>query len=260
MDKSGYILLHRKIRNHWIWEANSEYSKLQAWLDILMQVNHDGKKVLIGEKIITCKRGESCNSMTTWAKRWGWTRSKTRRFLSRLKSESMVDFKTDSKTTYLTVCNYNTYQNGRTSNEHQMNIKRTSNEHQMNTNKELKEPKELKELNNKNSCAFDFSEFDKFWDLYGKKRGLRTCQTKWKRLTKKEIEAIFKHLPEYLNSTPELKYRKDPSTYLIQKCWEDEYTPSSTLEYDYEQVLDFVNSGEAMDSFKRLDSGSWVRS
>ena len=253
---SGYILLHRKLRKHWVW---TDAEKLKAWLDILMQVNHDGKKVLIGEKIITCKRGESCNSMTTWAKRWGWTRSKTRRFLSRLKSESMVDFKTDSKTTYLTVCNYNTYQNGRTSNEHQMNIKRTSNEHQMNTNKELiKNNKELKEYKS------DFIFLQKRWEmvvtLYPNLNDIQSAIKVWNQL--KPSEQLAMEIIEAIKTQKESgqlqfnKYCPLLKNWLGNERWKDQ---QKRPEFEYDDVLKFVDDGEDMKNYKRLENGRWIR-
>jgi hypothetical protein len=42
----------------------------------------------------------------------------------------------------------------------------------------------------------------------------------------KEIDKIFETLPFYLKSTPDIKFRKNPTTYLNQRTWEDEgYMP-----------------------------------
>ena len=65
-------------------------------------------------------------------------------------------------------------------------------------------------------------EFDNFWNKYNKKIDKNKCLLKWKRLSKKEKLEIRKTLSKYLESTPEVKYRKNPLTYLNGKCWEDE--------------------------------------
>ena len=44
------------------------------------------------------------------------------------------------------------------------------------------------------------------------------------RLKPIEIEKIFETLPNYIKSTPDPKFRKNPLTYLNNKTWEDEYT------------------------------------
>ena len=54
----GWISLHRKIREHWIWD-NPIY--LKAWIAILLQVNHEEKKMLIQGELIECKRDVSGN-------------------------------------------------------------------------------------------------------------------------------------------------------------------------------------------------------
>ena len=143
--KQGYILLHRSLNRHWLWQ---DPEKLRAWLDILLECNHSENSVVIGMQLFKVKRGESIKSIQTWAHRWNWSRSKTMRFLKCLQSDSMIDLKPNSKTTHITVLNYESYQDGRTSNEHQSNINRTSIEHQSNTNKECKRKnKECKRTN-----------------------------------------------------------------------------------------------------------------
>ncbi|WP_421752898.1 hypothetical protein [Croceimicrobium sp.] len=76
------------------------------------------------------------------------------------------------------------------------------------------------------SKEFGFSEF---WDLYGKKTGRAKCLQKWRRLKKSEKDEILAHLPNFVNSTPDVQYRPNPLTYLNGRRWEDEYLPSSNI-------------------------------
>jgi hypothetical protein len=67
------------------------------------------------------------------------------------------------------------------------------------------------------------SEFEKFWDLYEKKVGDKEkIRKKWELLAEKDIEKIFWHVPLYKKTTPDKKFRKDPSTYINNKAWNDE--------------------------------------
>jgi len=125
--KKGYIALYRKIQNNWLYKEKP-FSKFQAFVDILLEVNHSGQKVCIGNQLFDCKRGESLNSLETWAKRWGWEKSKVRRFLMLLKGDSIIDTLPHPKTTHLKVLNYDTYQNNRNADETQMKRKRNANE------------------------------------------------------------------------------------------------------------------------------------
>ena len=67
-----------------------------------------------------------------------------------------------------------------------------------------------------------YIDFLVFWDMYGKKADKNICMKKWEKLSYKEQEQILLHLPKYVKSTPDIKFRKNPSTYLNQKTWLDE--------------------------------------
>ncbi len=47
----GWISMHRKMQEHWLWDEKRTFSNLEAWIDILLTVNHTEKKVLIGNVI-----------------------------------------------------------------------------------------------------------------------------------------------------------------------------------------------------------------
>jgi uncharacterized phage protein (TIGR02220 family) len=127
-DSKGWISVHRKIQNHWLWQSKEPYDNLKAWLDILLTVNHSEQKVLIKGTLYTVKRGESIMSLDSWASRWKWNKSKVRRFLNLLQSDSMIELKNERKTTRLTVCNYDSYQDRRNANETHMKHIRNADE------------------------------------------------------------------------------------------------------------------------------------
>lgn len=105
----------------------------------------------------------------------------------------------------------------------------TRNESVRNTPKEkiskVNRSKEKEIDSNTSEC--DFSEvliyptFDDFWNLYDKKRGREKSEKLWQKLDQKTREEIMQHLPEYIQSTPDEKYRKDPATFLNNKSWND---------------------------------------
>lgn len=64
--------------------------------------------------------------------------------------------------------------------------------------------------------------FDQFWDMYDKKKTKPKCEALWKKLKPKELELIFNNLPAYVVSTPDKQFRKNPETWLRNKCWNDE--------------------------------------
>lgn len=70
-------------------------------------------------------------------------------------------------------------------------------------------------------------EFEKFWNLYDKKRGKEKAFYYWQKLTDEEIAKVFEHVPKYVEST-EKQFRKDPERYLKYKTFNDEVINGTT--------------------------------
>ena len=111
MAEGGWIKLHRKIRDNWIWE---DPEKLRAWLDILLMANREDKAVPFNGKIITIKKGQKLTSIYKLAERWGWSRHRVQRFLSLLKEDNMCTADGSTGGTIITVVNWDFYQMVRT--------------------------------------------------------------------------------------------------------------------------------------------------
>jgi hypothetical protein len=69
--------------------------------------------------------------------------------------------------------------------------------------------------------------FLNFWDLYDKKAGKEKVLSKWLKLSQEEMKTVFNHLPLYVESTPDKKFRQNPLTYLNQKSFNNEIINSS---------------------------------
>ncbi|WP_195970237.1 hypothetical protein [Clostridium thermobutyricum] len=105
----GWIKIHRNIQEHWLW--NSEpFSKGQAWIDLLLMVNHQDNKIMLGGDLIEVKRGQRVTSLRQLADRWKWSRTKVSKFLEVLSKDNMIEYKSDTKKTVLTIVNYELYQ------------------------------------------------------------------------------------------------------------------------------------------------------
>jgi hypothetical protein len=101
---SGWVKIHRRLASHELWDADP-FSRGQAWVDLIFMANHKDRFVS-GEKV---KKGGIITSQVKLAKRWGWSRSKTQRFLSYLEKEGMIKMSVSTKRAYLTICNYESY-------------------------------------------------------------------------------------------------------------------------------------------------------
>ena len=109
--KRGYLALYRKIQDHPFYRERREFSKYEAWVDLLMEAQHEIKpqEVVLGMKTLICNYGESLKSLRTWADRWKWSEPKVRRYFSLLKKMNQICSKSEVITTRVTILNYSQY-------------------------------------------------------------------------------------------------------------------------------------------------------
>lgn len=66
------------------------------------------------------------------------------------------------------------------------------------------------------------SDFNLFWNKYNKKLNLKDSKKKFLSLKQEQIDKIIEVVDNYVLSTPDIKYRKHPTTWLNGECWNDE--------------------------------------
>lgn len=156
----GFVKIDRAILEHVIWQKKP-FSYGQAWIDLVLLANYEDKKMIYKGETIVCKRGDVNLSFTYLADRWGWSRDKVRTFLSTLKSDSMITYKSTTHRTTITLVNYGKFQDKVTT---KSTTNRQQNPQQLGqqaattkNNKEYKENKEEKILPAASSsgCADD---------------------------------------------------------------------------------------------------------
>lgn len=206
----GWIKLHRQIQDNTIW-TSEPFSRGQAWVDLLLLANHKRGVLYIRGNKVEVERGQVGWSQKKLSERWKWSRGKVQRFLNDLENEHQIEQQKNTVTSLIAITNYEEFQN--------TDSKRTSDGHQTDTNKNKKKKK------NENK-VYSFSEF---WDAYGKKTDRHRCELKFSKLTDKELAQIKDHVPKYVRDHPEVKYRKNPLTYLNGKVWLDEDCSSNGL-------------------------------
>lgn len=161
---TGWISIDRSIQNHWLFKEKRTFSKFEAWIYLLMEANHSKAKVPIGNQIVTVERGQRLTSILTLSDLFNWSRFKVKTFLDLLESDGMLEVKTTSKYTLITIVNYDFYQSEQGRNQHQNDIKPTSKQHQTNTNNNDNKDNNEKNVNNekKKAAAFDFFQDNGF--------------------------------------------------------------------------------------------------
>ena len=113
-QNKGYILLHRSLQDCWIWFDDPKFTKGQAWVDLLMMVNHADKRLQFNGEFITVEEGQVITSIRSLAERWGWSKDSVKRFLNLLERDMMITQNCDTHRTLVTIVNYGIYQDRRT--------------------------------------------------------------------------------------------------------------------------------------------------
>ncbi len=214
MFMSGWIKLHRKITENPLY-FSEPFNRSMAWIDMLLIANHSDNYFFKRGIRVEVKTGQIGYDLDSLAKRWKWSRGKVERFILMLENDNQVVRQKTNVTTLISIVNYKEYQCDGKPND-KPNSKPNS---KPNENKQ--EGKELKEV-----------LFNDFWKIYDKQVERKKCLEKFEKLKDEEIKLIFENLPNYITNTPDKQFRKNPSTWINNKCWNDtEYSKPKTITY-----------------------------
>lgn len=109
MSKKGWIKLHRRIQDHWIYQEKRQFSRYEAWIDLIMMANHKDNRVLIDNELINVEKGQLITSIRKLCDKWNWSNTKVSNFLNLLQEDEMISYKSDTKKTVINICNYSSY-------------------------------------------------------------------------------------------------------------------------------------------------------
>ena len=140
---SGWISLHRKILKNPILKRNKQYSNFEAWVWLLLRANYDDAKVLIGGTLYRLKKGQMITSLKKLQLQFGWGNSRLNTFLKLLKDDEMIDYKSNTQLTQITILKYGELQGFQTANKSQPN---TNNKNINKENKEIRTHKFFKKV------------------------------------------------------------------------------------------------------------------
>ena len=107
--KLGFIPLYRSLKENWIWQTDEPFDTRSAWVDLLLSVNHEEKKIKVGCSVVTIKPGQMWTSYKKLAKAWGWSYKKVVRYISMLKSDGMIEVNGTPNGTLVTLVNYGNF-------------------------------------------------------------------------------------------------------------------------------------------------------
>ena len=81
------------------------------------------------------------------------------------------------------------------------------------------------------------TDFDAFFKAYGKQVDKIPCQREWLNIEREEHAKILEHVSKYVNSTPDVKFRKKPLNYLKDRTWLDPELPNATKKEKFKPNL-----------------------
>lgn len=114
--------------------------------------------------------------------------------------------------------NIKRYENGKKPKQKQNESKTEANQKQTKS----KQQTNVNENVNENENELVNISFKLFWDAYSKKVGREKSFKAWSKIPESLRDHVIEKAKIYIQSTPEVKYRKNPETWLNGKCWEDE--------------------------------------
>lgn len=211
----GWVKLHRGIT---FWEWYDDPNTLRVFLHLLLRAAYEE----IEWRGMIIKPGQIITGRKKLANELKLSEQEIRTTLLRLKSTNEITIQTTNKFSVITICKWEIYQ-GSSSSEQPTNQPAPSpaNNQQLTTYKEIKESKK--------DISTIFNEFRIKYP--GTKRGLETELKNF--LKKNNPETVHQLLPA-LNREIAYKERlksqnnfcpewKNLSTWINQKCWENEY-------------------------------------
>ena len=168
----GWVSLYRKTLDNPILRTSKKFSTFEAWIWLLLNVNHKERKVVMGTSIYKVKKGGMITSQKKLCKLFGWGNSRLRTFLLLLQKDEMIVVKTNKKLTQISLLNYDTYQDSKPQPTHKQTTTKSlpnTNNNVNNDNKEIRETKfnnRVKEIfNEKHSSCSDqvYADFCNYW-------------------------------------------------------------------------------------------------
>lgn len=154
----GWVKVHRQIQDNSLWN-DKPFDRTHAWLDLIINANHQDQEVILGNEIINIKRGSRITSMRKLSERWGWSNTKVENFLKLLQNQNMITYFSDTKKTTINIVNYNVYQDkSDAENETKTTQERHENDTKTKRKRTNKNDKEGEECKNDNKSLSDLEK------------------------------------------------------------------------------------------------------
>src|SRR5690349_10771797 len=109
MSEMGVFAVDRGIFEHEFFPAEP-FTQREAWQWLIACAEWKPRKCRVGHVQVSLKRGQFANSQRFMDKRSQWKIAKVQRFLKRIKIDTMIDTRSDTGVTIITIYNYDKFQ------------------------------------------------------------------------------------------------------------------------------------------------------
>lgn len=258
----GWICLHRKICENWIWSKKT-FSEGQAFVDLLLMANYKEKKFRLGDEVVKADSGTIVTSKIKLSERWGWSKTKVTSFLKALESDDMITVISDHRKTTVSIVNFKAYQDFGAEKNPLKSYSETTEIPVKDLSEATEKPPEnhlettdrpLKDTNNKDNKDNKGNKvnnsppppkaddgFDSFWKAYPRKAKKPDALRAWKKLKPNEelVNRILSALEKFKKTSQWLKDNGDyipyPASWLNSRRWEEmEEQPVQAAPKSYE--------------------------
>lgn len=110
MSERGVFAVDRGIWDHPLLNSREPFTRREAWLWLISEASWKPRRRRVGSSSVEIGRGEIAHSIRFIAEAWGWPKSNVARFLEALKTDTMIETRTDHGVTVITICKYDEYQ------------------------------------------------------------------------------------------------------------------------------------------------------
>lgn len=124
----GWVKIHRRLSDNPLWTCEP-FSRGQAWVDLILLANHTDNFYFKRGVKIDIKRGQVGYSEVALSDRWGWSRTKVRKFLNDLEKEQQIIQQKNNVSQVITVVNYDIYQQKEQQTGQQEDSRKTAEKH-----------------------------------------------------------------------------------------------------------------------------------
>ncbi len=254
---TGWVRIQRDSWDHPFFDREP-MSEREAWHWMIANAAYKDTRHKVGAQMVDVPRGSFMATLRELQAAFMWgSDTKVRNFLKRLENEGMTERTTvgtrNAPKTHVTICNYDKFQ----SPERTENAPKTHRERTENAVKKQVNNKQDKDTNvSLVQSGFPKQVFQDFWDAYPHRNGKKKRPDAEKAFSKAikggaTVEQIAQGV-EAMRHDPDVQrgYARDPTTWLNQKGWTDEFDAKQ----QFKAITGGHNDKPASKSARRMEA------